>query len=249
MKRSLLLLLTAFGSAPLTLGACIDTDPVPLDEIITIDVCPDHATPCDEIADGVSRLKVRVCVPPDKVPARASNLAATLQIPGGSWINPTDPGKAMLLVVPLAVDNCADAELVTSTTPGDFTLSAQIAGVTQTKTITLEPAHLSSIEVVPGDALEAGGKTGITMTARAVNGGMPSDGTTLSFDVMSPVSGVSFYPKTTVLKSNQATAQVLLDATAKAPFTFTFTVTGTPPPDSSGNTPAPLSSSVVLTAN
>ena len=195
-------------------------------EVLSLDVCPDGG--CDYSADGKSVVSVKVCAVP--VENRATDLKAVLTASEGSWQN-ADSGSPRELEVEFGQNQCRTVGFITSTSPTDIAIEAKLGGYTQSAKILQVPAAIESIVLTPAPAtLTRDAPNTIQVSASVqTRRGVPSDGTTIEFSVVStdPLDQfVGFYPTspslnengvaTTTIVVNQGVTHVVVAATATA---------------------------------
>ncbi len=222
----------------LGLFGCGATPSVEPEDVLTLSVCPDDAGPCRQVANGRSTVTVGVCVP-ESVETRPLDLQATLRLPAGNrWTNPSDAANPTTLSLPLSSLRCGYPSFITSTTAGPMRIDAQIGTVVVSKYLELSPAVIDVVEIVPGAAMPAAGSEDtLTVSVRAVDNGIPSAGTKVSFEVSQvlPAGESAFvYPGSAILDASTNTASAKVTIGAKATL-VKVTVTATPPDDASGD--------------
>jgi hypothetical protein len=209
-------------------------------DVIALTVCPEGGR-CERVADGASVVSVRVCVP-DAVSVRAEKLEATLRTTAGTWLT-ASPGTET--TVALSANRCGDVLLQTPRSAGPTQITGELSGFTVEETVSLQGAPVTAIEVLPTPLqLDGTGTLSVVATLRSGALGRPSEGTQVSFAVVStdPSRAASVFPLATLATpEGQAQATVV---TGKDVSSLTIRVTATPPATS--ESPEPASTSVEL---
>ncbi|MFL5349737.1 MAG: hypothetical protein ACJ8AT_33485 [Hyalangium sp.] len=194
MRGAWLLRIVALGALA---GCGTDLAFVPPEQVLALTACPEGAS-CEEVADGRSRITVEACVP-ESVHTPRADAQITLTLSAGQWEG--QAASARTVSASIKTDPCFRPTLVTTTALTTIRVDAELKGVRQFIEIPLQPATLTALELVPGPLQpRAGQETQLQIQVRAANGGLPTQGTRVSFEVMSvePATGqVSLWPDQT----------------------------------------------------
>lgn len=180
-------------------GCGTDLAFVPPEEVLELSACPEGAS-CDTVADGHSRITVSACVP-ESVHTPRADAQVTLTLSAGQWEG--QAASARTVSASIKTDPCFRPTLVTTTALTTIRVDAELKGVRQFIEIPLQPATLTALELVPGPLQPvAGQETQLQVQVRAANGGLPTQGTRVSFEVVGvepATAPVSVWPDQTEL--------------------------------------------------
>ena len=211
-----------------------DTDGT--DEVFEMNVaCSLDGAPCTPTADGHSPMFVQLCLVSEA--DRVDSLMATVRLSTGTWQIP-DLTQATVARVELRATHClaeppvyATRSFLPGRTPGFARIDAEVGTFSLFTPITLRGAPLGAPELRPAlfDLAQAD-TIALTALVRAEHGGLPSDGSRVTFATVDPVPSGAFatvFPTTvTVDPTGSAMATLQTDSALTE---ITVRVTATPP--------------------
>jgi hypothetical protein len=162
-------------------GCGADLAFVPPEEVLALTLCPEGAS-CETVADGRSRVTVEACVPASvRTPRADARMSLTLS--AGRWEG--QDSTARTVSASIKTDPCFRPTLVTGTSLSTLRIDAELQGVRQFIEVPLDPATLTAVELVPAPLQPQGGQeTQLQVQVRAANGGLPTQGTRVAFEVV-----------------------------------------------------------------
>jgi hypothetical protein len=215
MKRALTLALPLF-----LLAACIDNDPVTVDDVIlSLDVVNGPL-----IADGHSQITIEICT--KSTSHLDPKLTAALKTSAGSWAAPDADPKSATVAMSAA---CEDRGLVVTNDPSTLTVTATVGTFVKSLPIPLQAAPIHDIRLTRQGALSTTAASMLTITANldVANNGHPSLGTVVHFDVVATGTGAYFSEPDAKLVMGDSVQSTLFVAAGTTQ--LTVTVTATPP--------------------
>lgn len=257
-----LALLACLAVAAMGCGSS-EADPITADEVITLEVCgsvvPDEGEPdagqpgedeaiqgpCALVADGVSEVTVRVCVP---VEDRRRDLSAALSLSAGRWRLAEAGTDGLHVDVPLGEAGCDERSFVTPTAVEPAVLvRAELLGFTASRWIQLVPVAVAELVLsAEPAAFEPNAQVKITAGLHAEGSGQISDGTEVVFEIaaVDPADASAWlHPTRSEVAAGQAVSILTVGASAQS---VTVRATAQPPVVEGVEGPGPVSRELVL---
>lgn len=247
-KRIAITLLTSIAAVSAIDVSCTSSVPtISTGDVVQLSLCAIDANGnpqgCDQpqgikaAADGTSPVAVHVWTPiASDGGERQDPFSVEIATSTGSFLTTGSNNGKNDITVDIARSGGAWLELVPGTSVGRFAVTATAFGFQAVQTLSLEPAPLGPVEVLPSPVFVGTGSASISLqiTVRGVGGASPSSGTyvSLSPSDITPSGTVDVYPPTALLDSNfHATATVAVSSQVQS---ATLTVTANGPPPLSG---------------
>lgn len=218
MKPALLLVVAV-------VPGCVTTDPLRPEEVI-----PSFGPSSmgEFPADGATPIPIQVCATSDT--GRDPQLTAVLLTSGGHWALP-DAGNPLSVTVHMS-DMCEARDLVPPNDSAPLDLSATMAGVTRTTTVTLTPTKTSTITLGTQGIVSTKDASSIMILATlsvgmpptALASALPTRGTMVSFKADVNPSDAGYLAQTTITVTSSNMVQTTFVA---APDLIKATVTVT----------------------
>jgi hypothetical protein len=228
---------------------CRDAAVVEASEVLRLSQCPKDSR-CERVADGRSIVTVEVCLAPE-VTEPAADLMANLTLSSGRWVSAQDPTDPTKLSVGLSGKGCELPSFIAGTTAEVVRIDAELLGFSVQDYVRLEPAPLSSLEVIPMPPrllAEPSNEVQLSVSVRANGTGRPSSGTRVSFSVTDrkPESAeILFYPQKTIVDSATGTAETTVEILGDVQSVL-IRVTATPPEGDDGAQVTSISEDIPL---
>jgi len=222
------LFMVAVASSALQVGC--GNPSIESNEVIQLTSCdPLTDSLCRPIADGHSLVTVGACTAASG--SRVSPLNVTVQLSGSAWANPPDPTNVRTFAASLVKDTCTHPVFIADTSPGPVRIDAELLGFHATTFVTLGPASLVALTIVPTPAVLTARQVNtisVASNVRGANGGDPSRGTRIAYSITQvvPSTAVAYViPSDTDLQSTTP-VQLHTDSTVTS---VTIAAMATPP--------------------
>lgn len=251
IRRALAALLPACA-----LAACVDTSAVTdsADDVFRLELdCPGDAATCPYVADGVTPIRVRLCLVTTR--PHAASVPATVRTSSGAW-QIADAPAGTTATVDLAGTHCADGDpaplhrdltFVPGRAPGLARVDATVGAFSHAADVVLHSAPFGELELRPAVFdLGAARAIAISATVRAEAGGPPSTGTRVTFAVVDPQPPAALavvVPATVEVDATGAASATLQTSSEIVSLTLRATAEARPV---EGEAPPPLVRELVL---